>query len=127
MISYNPEPTRKEYKELKKITPTLTWDEYLVFKSWEHTNYNPQSEAAMNGLLNSIGAESFTFIKCTKCGDLCLNTTGTKGHFRICLYCGYMCEVEGNKYKYILVLSEYNKDLKYDVDERGTVIVRNQT
>ncbi len=127
MSNYNPEPTRSEYNELKRLdlgTSKLTWDEYLAFKSWERTHYNHNANMAFSGLLNELGVEKFTFGKCLKCGDLYIDATGRAGYLRICLCCGYICIVDGNRYNYIEWIPERTNSVEYEVATDGTVTIR---
>ena len=70
--------------------------------------------------------------RCTKCGWHGLivhewdhiNDEPCGKTFQLCLYCGYLREVQGNKYIYhLLLLTENKVDLKYDVDSRGQVTI----
>lgn len=126
--------SRKEYREIKQFNTDLTWEGYKQFKVWESKNYNPKADEAFSALLKSVGITTFGFDWCHKPNDP-KNDNGT-GHIRLhahvndrllwlCTYCGYLCEVQDNKYIYHLLISDTpHSDLKYDIDSRGQVIIR---
>ena len=61
---------------------------------------------------------------CMKCRWDCLHVYSEDSReFILCAYCGYLCEVQDNRYTYHIILPEYAGDLKYDIDSRGQVII----
>ncbi len=123
--------SHKEYREIKKDNPDLTWEKYQEFKQWIAKNYDPEADKAFNTLLKLMEGQDLTFDVCHKIGEengkpyphFRVNIEGARGTFWLCTYCGYLCEVQDNRYNYHIVLPGYTGDLKYDIDSRGQVIV----
>ena len=120
--------SRKEYREIKKDNPDLTWEKYQEFKLWVSKNYDPEADRAFSALLKLIGITSFDIDWCHKPDNegkvhIRFNAHVDGQFFWLCDYCGYLCEVQDNRYNYHIVLPEYKTDLKYDVDSRGQVII----
>jgi len=66
----------------------------------------------------------WTFKICLKCGIVCVHLLeeNTDRHFILCPLCGYLSQVEGNRYIYHLILPGDFKDTTYHVDSRGLVV-----
>jgi hypothetical protein len=139
MFDYNPQPTRKEYREIKKDFPEITWEDYLKQKERERRNWNPKAEAASHDLFKIAGDYTLYLELCHKT----VNTTdkrlprywgehhmryrieGDRGVFWLCSWCGYLCKVDGNRYIYDPILKlgiNLHPDTKFDVDSHYNVV-----